>query len=261
MMNWTVAPVSPAVMHAIMSERMWRPSRLRQRSAPAPAVRGEALHSKHEVVVGTQSDCEAKATEEHNNDGEDDSDFDDLWTDDEEESEEEELDDDLDELGEVEGDEGETTTFILQNVPTDYTRTSLVAVLDQEGFAGDVDFVFVPASLTTGANWGHAFLNFVTPEAGRRFRRHFHNFKRWPSDARVPAGKRSGAKVVAHQNIQGLWANIEAYRNCMLMHHVIPDEYRPMLMRNGERMPFPRPTRPLIRPRTGLQPIYVPPCA
>jgi len=47
---------------------------------------------------------------------------------------------------------------------------------------------------------------------------------------------------------QGLAACIRRYRENAVMHSSVPDEYKPMLLSEGERIPFPAPRREVRRP-------------
>ena len=48
--------------------------------------------------------------------------------------------------------------------------------------------------------------------------------------------------------MQGLGSNIKHYRNSPIMHKMVPDEYKPVLLANGLRRPFPKPTGELKNP-------------
>uniref|UniRef100_A0A7S2FU57 Uncharacterized protein n=1 Tax=Alexandrium andersonii TaxID=327968 RepID=A0A7S2FU57_9DINO len=98
---------------------------------------------------------------------------------------------------------------------------------------------------------GRAWINLVTPEAGQRFQRHFSGFARWGIEEQTRRGRpilRRGKVTCNPPDQQGLERQIEAYRNHMLMHRLVPDDRRPMLFRNGQRVPFPPPTRPIFHP-------------
>merc|ERR1712187_414069 len=45
--------------------------------------------------------------------------------------------------------------------------------------------------------------------------------------------------------VQGLKANVERYRNSPVMHHAVPDSYKPVLFTNGFRVQFPLPKKPI----------------
>merc|ERR1712050_478681 len=57
------------------------------------------------------------------------------------------------------------TTVILRNIPVEYTRQMFLKMLDNEGFAGKYDFIYMPRDFQRSFSLGYVFVNFVTPEA------------------------------------------------------------------------------------------------
>mmetsp|Transcript_94781 Transcript_94781/g.294797 ORF Transcript_94781/g.294797 Transcript_94781/m.294797 type:complete len:109 (+) Transcript_94781:2-328(+) len=103
-------------------------------------------------------------------------------------------------------------------------------------------------------NFGYAFINFVTVEDAENFRAHFQGLSRWSLPGKrlnlaVP-GAVPRADVTCSGIHQGLAAHVERYRNSPMMHPSVPDEYRPVVFRNGARVAFPQPTKALRVPRT-----------
>lgn len=60
-------------------------------------------------------------------------------------------------------------TICLENVPARESKTSILASLKQEGFAGTFDFLYLPLCFQTRANKGYGFINFVDWQAAPRF--------------------------------------------------------------------------------------------
>lgn len=135
------------------------------------------------------------------------------------------------------------TTAMLRNLPPEYTSKSLLDLLDQEGFSGKYDFVYLPSDFRFGTSFGYGFINFVSNDAAEEFREHFNGFCKWskPSD--------KVAEVCWSEPLQGLEAHIQRYRNSPMMHDTVSDVFKPMIFVNGVRAEFPPPTKKLKPPR------------
>lgn len=139
------------------------------------------------------------------------------------------------------------TTVMLRNMPSCFTRTSLVNLLDAEGFAGQYDFVYLPIDFKTRVAMGYAFVNLISTVAAELLKQHFDGFVRWP----VPSGKR--CYTGWSDPHQGFDANVARYRNSPLMHCAVPDEFRPAIFQCGHRVQFPEPTKRVKPPRKGTE--------
>lgn len=141
-------------------------------------------------------------------------------------------------------DASEWVTVMLRNLPNDYSRDMILELLDSEGFAGLYDFFYLPIDFKKGANLGYAFINMVTHEAALRVQAAFHGYCRW---------KLGSAKVIqvswGESEHQGLQKHVARYRNSPVMHPDVPDEYRPLVFADGQRIPFPAPTKAPRKPR------------
>jgi hypothetical protein len=132
---------------------------------------------------------------------------------------------------------------MLRNLPNNYSRRMLLALMDEEGFAGKYDFVYLPIDFKSQASLGYAFINLVSEEESRRFAKHFNGFSRWA----LPSQK--VCRVSWSMPHQGLEAHVERYRNSPVMHEGVSDEFKPVLFENGSRLPFPPPTKKIRAPR------------
>ncbi|CAK0889759.1 unnamed protein product [Prorocentrum cordatum] len=131
---------------------------------------------------------------------------------------------------------------MLRNVPQSYTCDSLIDLLESMGFSPWVDFVYVPVKRTEMLGVGYAFANLTTPERAEEFRRAFDGFDNWPSSF-------SKTACATHWSVcQGLKENVRRYRNSPLMSDDVPAFFKPVLLKNGVRIPFPQPTKK-VRPR------------
>ena len=135
------------------------------------------------------------------------------------------------------------TTMMLRNMPNNYTRSMVVAMLDKEGFNGDYNFLYLPIDFQTHACLGYAFVNLCSHESSARFLKTFNGYSSWV----IPSRKLCG--VGWSQPLQGLIANIERYRNSPIMHESVPDGDRPLTFFEGKPTPFPAPTKNLRAPR------------
>jgi hypothetical protein len=131
------------------------------------------------------------------------------------------------------------TTVMMRNVPLSYTCDSLIYLLESEGFSKSFDFVYVPINLKEMLGVGYAFVNLTTPGRAEEFMLAFQGFDGWASSF-------SKTACSMHWSIcQGLSENISRYRNSPLMSEGVPAFYKPVLMKDGVRIPFPKPTKPL----------------
>jgi hypothetical protein len=141
------------------------------------------------------------------------------------------------------------TTVMLRNVPCAFTRKALLWLLNNEGFAGLYDFVYVPIDFNSKLCKGYAFVNMISEEHVPRLIRVFDGFTRW---THVSSSK---VCMAALSHTQGLAANIDRYRNSPVMRNDVPDNFKPAIFLGRRKVPFPEPTKqlPEIHPKTKLQ--------
>lgn len=143
--------------------------------------------------------------------------------------------------------QGKPTTVMLRNIPNRYTQSHLVSLLDENGFRGAYDFVYLPMDFRNGVNLGYAFVNLQAHYDALQAISKFQGFQNWFYES---------TKVCevswAHPH-QGLEEHVERYRNSPVMHQCMPDEYKPMIFQNGLRVPFPPPTKAIRAPK--LRPV------
>merc|ERR1712048_1476531 len=133
---------------------------------------------------------------------------------------------------------------MLRNIPNDYTRDMLVQLLDEHGFQNLYNFVYLPIDFQSRKGVGYAFVNLVTPGDAVRCFAHFEGFSQWS----VKSFKI--CQTCWSDPVQGLDGNCERYRNSPVMHQSVPEQWKPILLCNGQRIQFPRPTLHIKPPRT-----------
>merc|ERR1711974_13092 len=128
--------------------------------------------------------------------------------------------------------------------------------LDDEGFGGLYDFLYLPIDFKSRACLGYAFVNLVRPEIMGTFWSRFNGYSRWVLPSRKICG------VCWSGPHQGLESHIERYRGSPVMHTSVPEEFQPALFQEGTRVPFPTPTKapraPRIRNGSDKRPLWRP---
>jgi len=131
----------------------------------------------------------------------------------------------------------ERTTVMMRNLPNNYTREMLLTMLDQEGFLGQYDFIYLPIDFKTHASVGYAFVNLISAEAVSRFWNIFDGYCKWL----LPSRKVCFLSWCGPH--QGFAAHVDRYRNSPVMHPSVRDEYKPAIFKDGVRVKFPAPAK------------------
>jgi len=139
------------------------------------------------------------------------------------------------------------TTVMVRNLPNNYTRNDVLKLFDTQGFAGKYDFVYFPIDFDTSAALGYAFVNMLSTADAEALMGKLEGFSQW----HVTSEKI--CRVAWSQHSQGLETHVQRYRNSPLMHELVPDGYRPVLLENGRRIAFPSPTKKVKAPRQGTR--------
>jgi hypothetical protein len=132
---------------------------------------------------------------------------------------------------------------MMRNIPFEYTRDNILELIDRQGFNGLYDLLCLPVDLQTELNHGYVFINFVTLEDAAGFKKHFKGFSDWslPSD--------NICEVTWFDSTHNIDSHIQRYRDSPLMHESVEDRFRPVLFKDGLRVPFPEPTKRIRAPR------------
>jgi len=139
--------------------------------------------------------------------------------------------------------EEQRTTVMLRNLPNNYTRDMLLELLDDQGFNGKYDFVYLPVDFKRMAGLGYAFVNMEKHEYAEEVWKHFDGFTGWTlSSPKV-------CQVAWGDPLQGLEAHIERYKNSPVMHEDVEEMFKPVIFKGGQRQEFPEPTKRLKPPR------------
>jgi hypothetical protein len=135
------------------------------------------------------------------------------------------------------------TSLMLRNLPNNLKRSALLELFDALGFQGLYDFVYLPIDFARNANVGYCFVNLVDAVAASKFQAAFQGFQGWTGSSRKVC------EAVWSEFNQGLACHVDRYRNSPVMHADVPDECRPVLFKDGQRIAFPALTKSLKRPK------------
>lgn len=142
----------------------------------------------------------------------------------------------------------EWTTVMIRNVPNNMTRDGLAKLLAHMRCTS-YDFLYVPRDLHRSSGLGYAFVNFVTNSDAKKAMDSLENFKDWTEVEERFTSSKVCTVCWGHEDQQGLQKQVDYYMNSPLMHEAVPDDCRPALFEDGERKPFPAPTKKLRPPR------------
>lgn len=134
------------------------------------------------------------------------------------------------------------TTCMMRNMPENYTRQTLLELIDLVGFSGKYNLVYLPMDFKNKVNLGYAFVDLISGDVALKFFEAFSGF----CDRGFSVEKEC---EVSWSTVQGYPAHIERYRNSPVMHHLVPDDFKPLLFVDGKPVPFPEPTKRIREPR------------
>jgi len=135
------------------------------------------------------------------------------------------------------------TTVMLRSLPNTLTRELLRQMLDDVGFYGMYDLVYLPVDFSTGTGLGYAFINITMPVLVPRIWEAFSGLSQWPVESDKVC------TVSWSDPHQGLGSHIERYQNSPVMHQDVPDGWKPALFMQGMRVEFPMPTKKIKAPK------------
>merc|ERR1712232_882219 len=138
--------------------------------------------------------------------------------------------------------EGARTTLMLRNIPQEVTRSMLLDLLRSGGLAKHILFIYLPMNLKSPGNFGYAFVDFDCTDVAEQSKEKLDGFNGWSRTSGI------GLEVVWSET-QGIDSHVQRYRDSPLMHASLEDEFKPAIFKNGVRIAFPPPTKPIRAPR------------
>jgi hypothetical protein len=140
-------------------------------------------------------------------------------------------------MPQVATDKKQFTTLMMRSLRCGVTRDELINVMNEKGFEGAYNFIYLPIDFDTGLSRGYAFVNITSEELAHRFIDAFNGFAQLSI-----TGSTVRPCIVTWAMTQGLDANIAWYRDSSIMDDQIPDSFKPVLFVGKKRAPFPEPT-------------------
>jgi len=135
------------------------------------------------------------------------------------------------------------TSVMIKNLPQTCTIESLQKMLDEAGFRGSYDFLYLPMKFISKLPFGYAFVNLVNPDVTREFWVHFDGFTGC-------FGEEDCALAMSWStDIQGIEEHVARYRNSPVMHPSVSAQCKPLLFKDGKQIPFPPPTQAIKAPK------------
>jgi len=122
---------------------------------------------------------------------------------------------------------GASTVVVLRQLPRSSSQEQLLKLLD-ERFAGLYDFIYLPADFKTSQALGYAIVDFISGEIAEAA---IAAFDGADFESRTIAAERSKS----HSGLESL---LQRYQNSPVMEEEVPDQYKPLLFSNGQRVPF-----------------------
>lgn len=120
----------------------------------------------------------------------------------------------------------QVTTMMLRNIPNECTRDQLFELLENHGFKGKIDFIYLPINFSTDRNFGYAFLNFRTVEGATAFNQAFNGAQ---VSVRMPMFNSDKVCKVVPAAIQGWEANMRKLRSSYSWTRMVNDSGRRVL--------------------------------
>lgn len=139
------------------------------------------------------------------------------------------------------------TTLIVKHLSEGCTGARLVRLLNDLGFFGMYDFVYVPRDIQTRCAFGFGFVNMTSHQQALRATAAV-------SGQTALARVCGGLEVCWSELHQGLSAQLARYRNSPIMHESVSEDFKPLLFHQGAQVAFPRSTKKIQPPQ--LKPVH-----
>lgn len=119
-------------------------------------------------------------------------------------------------------------TVMMRNLPNKYTQQMLLHEINEAGFDGMFDFLYLPIDPETGANRGYAFINFISPNCSWSFKQRYEG-------CRMSNFNSNKVVSVTPAALQGFQANYAHYSTARVNRG--DPAARPLFLRHPDELP------------------------
>jgi len=117
--------------------------------------------------------------------------------------------------------DAERTAIVLKNVPAECVRDTLLHIINEHGFQGLYDFLYLPMDFTTARSRGYATINFISSADAQRACSKLNGIH-------VHGGELVTEMSNVHAGINSL---LQRYQNGELMNDPnTPEDYKPLFL-------------------------------
>jgi len=124
------------------------------------------------------------------------------------------------------------TTLMIRNLPRDISQCQLLDEVNASGFAGVYDFCYMPCNFKLGTGQGFAFINLISPDFAKAFKRDWHRSFRFDINPNGPGLN------VSFAALQGKEANVAKW-DASRLRRVRNPRLRPFVQDNPAALSMP----------------------
>lgn len=139
--------------------------------------------------------------------------------------------------------DSDKTCVMWKNVPSSSDYSKLVKLLEDEGFGDRFDCLYLPRDCKSHRIFRYVMINCVTNKDAVEFHTKFDGFSKWGFDEEVVA-------ETAWGKIHGKEAWIQRYQDSPIMARTVPENFKPLMFKDGVHVAFPPSTKKIIAPRS-----------
>ncbi len=125
---------------------------------------------------------------------------------------------------------GKTTTLMIRNIPLRFTPVTFRELIEEEGFSGRYDYLYMPMDFRSHRSLGYCFLNFYDSDSAIDFASKFSNRK-------FPSTNSDKVLAISAAARQGQLSNVTSFKLSTLK-QMPKVEFRPLVGILGQLFPL-----------------------